>query len=418
MAVVNPGRYQDRDPVSGSKMSEGITAIVAPTLRVTYQARWEVVEAVSGRRKQPTKTFKTLAAAEEHLLTVRLQIVRGEYKEPSRRTLAEYFPEWSERQLRNGKWESSSAWRVRRDWAMHYQDSPIAHVPIAKITRRMCQEFADSIAEQPHPKDPSRRRYAPSSVRLILTVLSGILEAAFKQEMIDRNPAFHLELPQPKKQKKGIWSAKQAQQFLASVEGTEYAALWWLMLTSGCRVGEAIGLHWSAIDFEQHRIMWGRTLRRQLDGTFAIGEGTKASDVEEPVPMIPEVERRLRELQRASRQRTVVDLDGLVFERPDGKPGPLTEGQVRSRFEKLRIAAGLPRITLHGTRHTAAMLLKALGVSDSVVKDILRHQSIVTTVNTYMQADEGPARDALDLLAKVLDTTTSPSGDEDVVGTV
>lgn len=413
MAKLAAGRYQRRDPVSGAKMEDGITAIVSDVLNVTYQARWSWVGA-DGRRHQGTATRKTLAEAEELLLDRRLKVKRGIYRPDEAITMAEYFEQWFPRK-RSSAWRSSSAFRVRHDWEQHFKDT-VGPIPVAKMTRAICQREIDRLVALRDPDDATKPRYAPASIRLFATVLTGVLEGAFRDEIIDRNPAMRLGLPKQRKTTKKVWTAAQAKQFLEATKGSYYHDMWWFLLTTGCRFGEAAGLRWSAVDLDNARVTFRATRRRKEDGTYQLGDGTKTSDEDQTIPLVPVMVDRLRDHQRAQRQQRVVALDGLVF--PSVKGKLMQSGPFRRNLYRQIEAAGLPRITPHGMRHTTATLLLSLRVPESLVKEILRHASIATTINTYLHPDEELLREAVARLGDAYHATTSPSDEGDVVENV
>ncbi|WP_192497024.1 tyrosine-type recombinase/integrase [Gulosibacter chungangensis] len=71
-------------------------------------------------------------------------------------------------------------------------------------------------------------------------------------------------------------------------------------------------------------------------------------------------------------------------------------------FHEIRDQAGLPRITVHHTRHTAATLLKNLGVPVRDVQLILGHSNITTTQELYQHGDVTGQREALERVAASL----------------
>lgn len=64
------------------------------------------------------------------------------------------------------------------------------------------------------------------------------------------------------------------------------------------------------------------------------------------------------------------------------------------RFDDLVKASGLPRIRLHGTRHTAASLMLAAGVPTKVVSEMLGHSSPTITLGIYAHVLPGMAEEA------------------------
>lgn len=83
-------------------------------------------------------------------------------------------------------------------------------------------------------------------------------------------------------------------------------------------------------------------------------------------------------------ERAALDLS-LVFRSSVGTP--IDPKNFVRTFHELRDKAGLPRITVHHTRHTAATILKNLGVPARDAQLILGHSHITTTQQLYQHAD-------------------------------
>lgn len=91
---------------------------------------------------------------------------------------------------------------------------------------------------------------------------------------------------------------------------------------------------------------------------------------------------------------------GLVFCRPDG--GPLHPERFSRTFTVEADRAGLPRITVHGLRHTWATLALSAGVHPKVVQERLGHAGIGITLDTYSHVTEGLHGDAANLVAGLI----------------
>ena len=90
----------------------------------------------------------------------------------------------------------------------------------------------------------------------------------------------------------------------------------------------------------------------------------------------------------------------LVFCRPDGRP---LNGKVFSEaFVRQVGRAGLPRITVHGLRHTWATLALAASVHPKVVQERLGHAGIGITLDTYSHVTEGLHGEAANLVAGLI----------------
>jgi integrase len=83
---------------------------------------------------------------------------------------------------------------------------------------------------------------------------------------------------------------------------------------------------------------------------------------------------------------------GYVFADQLGRP--YSPEVVSDRFDRLVKTSALPRIRLHDTRHTAASLMLASGVSVKVVQEMLGHSSPAITLAIYAHTTPSMAREA------------------------
>jgi integrase len=91
---------------------------------------------------------------------------------------------------------------------------------------------------------------------------------------------------------------------------------------------------------------------------------------------------------------------GLVFTTRYGTP--IQPRNFSRSFDRCIASAGVPRITVHGTRKTCGSLLAALEVHPRVATQILRHSKIAVTMEVYTEVPSAATRDALRKLGQWL----------------
>lgn len=62
---------------------------------------------------------------------------------------------------------------------------------------------------------------------------------------------------------------------------------------------------------------------------------------------------------------------------------PLDPNRVLERFKKLLKQAGLPDMRFHDMRHSVATILLSVGTNPKVVQELLGHNRIQETMDTY-----------------------------------
>ena len=181
--------------------------------------------------------------------------------------------------------------------------------------------------------------------------------------------------------------------FLRSVAGDRMEAAWWLFLALGLRRGELCGLKWSAVDLETGVLSVVET-RVVVDGHAQASEpktdsGRRAIRLDAHVlaQVKAHHKRQLEERLRAGEAWTV---SGFVFTNELGEP--IKPDWLSRRFVELASAAGLPPLTVHGTRHTSASIMLSNGVDAATAAGVLGHSSPVITLGIYGTCSRGRRR--------------------------
>ena len=124
----------------------------------------------------------------------------------------------------------------------------------------------------------------PSSVRYIHAVLHRALEQAVRFNLIPFNPASRVDPPKIRQDEITPLDAEQARTFLDAAKGDRHECLYVLSLTTGLRMGEALGLRWSDIDLDKGTLRVNRQVQRMrrdgdsgASGTLVFSEPKNAS---------------------------------------------------------------------------------------------------------------------------------------------
>ena len=167
-------------------------------------------------------------------------------------------------------------------------------------------------------------------------------------------------------------------------EGDRYYALWVILATTGMRRGEALGLRWADVDVAAGRARVIQTIT-QTSSHVVVGE-PKTSSGRHAIALDDATVGVLRDHRRRMLEERLLvgpDFDdhGLVFHRPDGQC--LRPDAVSGAFLRRVGRYGLPRLTLHGLRHTWATLALERGIHPRVVQERLGHSTIAITLGVY-----------------------------------
>ena len=217
------------------------------------------------------------------------------------------------------------------------------------------------------------------------TVLHNAMKKALQWGLISRNPTEAADVPRPLRNEMQTLSEDEVRLLFAATATDELHALWVLLATTGLRLGEALGLKWADIDFENQRLFVRRALQPQKENGLVFVE-PKTAKSRRTVYFAEGAGAALKEHRKPQNEarlrlgETWQDND-LIFCRADGSP--LDPGNVTHHFQVLLKRAGLKKVRVHDLRHTAASLHLARGENPKVVQEMLGHSTIAVTMDIY-----------------------------------
>ena len=181
-----------------------------------------------------------------------------------------------------------------------------------------------------------------------------------------------------------------------------------MLLGTGCRVGEIVGLRWEDCDFADDIISINHNLiyRMQDSGKCEYHITTPKSKAGvRIIPMLSEVKKALQEVRiqqmRTGFNQTVIDgYAGFIFQSRHG--GCLNAHCINRAIERIsrdynaleeqqakmqhRTPELLPHFTVHNLRHTFCTRFCENETNLKVIQEIMGHADISTTMNIYNEA--------------------------------
>jgi integrase len=283
----------------------------------------------------------------------------------------------------------------------HHLKPHLGKHQLAKLTPVHVQAMLNSLAAAGK---------APNTLRNIRAVLRRALNQGVRWQLIQRNAATLVDVPQHTKKETFTSHAldeQQARALLKAVAGHRLEPLYRLALSLGLRRGEVLGLLWTDIDFDRATLRITGAIQRLRGELQRTTTKTRASM--QPItlpPLLLETLRSHRERQAEERKNAGDQWEehGLVFTTTIGTP--IEPRNLIRHFKTVLEKAKLPStIRFHDLRHTAATLLILQGVHPRVVMEILRHSQISTTMNTYAHVLPSLQKDATAQLETLLNRT-------------
>lgn len=210
-----------------------------------------------------------------------------------------------------------------------------------------------------------------SSIRATMSVLSRLLDVASElgYASVTLNRRSYRLPPRPPPAERRCFTPLEASKIIHGAKNP-WKALYALMAYAGLRCSEALGLAWNQVDLQ------GRQLHIRQAAAMGELKTVKSRNSAADLPMPDELVDVLTDfgIWRAFRNISTE----LLFESPQG--GPYWTASVYYHFTPLLKRLGIAPGGLHAFRHGHATNLFATGASAPVVRGMLRHGDIKTTL--------------------------------------
>lgn len=351
------------------------------------------------RRKCKTKSEALGALRELHRLQDSGKLTAGRVK-----NLGNFLSEWLSKTVKPNR--EPATYRLY-EWIVREHIKPtLGTRPLTKVTRKDVQNLLAAKATQlVAPRGPKSKGDRDTlgfyTIRNIRTVLHSAYQDAIRDGLAAVNPAHLVEVPKkPRKGGEEKWlPPAEARKLAQAVEGAELGELMLFMLHTGTRIGEATGLRRQDLDLTACTV----TIRGQLHRVKGKGlqwkAGTKTNQVR-TIPLTETLAAKLTDLISSLMVEGHADKDGLVFLTPDGQR--VDRKHAANKLADACRKAGVPVVSPHKLRHTAASLLLAETGDLHAVQKILGHGQVALTANLYGHSNADTLRGAIGSLDRAL----------------
>jgi integrase len=332
------------------------------------------------KRKQKWISFRGTRQQAHAKLTelVRAQN-RGEFVEPTKKTVGEWLDHWLEKIVKPSLRPKS--YGLYRSVCTTGLIPELGAIPLQKLAQPDVQAYL-----------ATRAHLAPRTIRAHRGVIRAALNAALDDGIVVKNVATRLKgLPKVECDPQDVkaWTSDEARRFLAAAKqsGARAAAFYAVALDAGLRRAELCGLLWQHVNLETGKV----SVRQQLaESKLDENQRAQFSALKTSKPRVIDISAETIRLLRAHKaaqaalmmrnRKTYLDL-GLVFamEPPSamlGAPLEMSGLSNHGEFPGLVKAAKVRKITFHGLRHTCATLALEAGVPPKVVQERLGHAKI------------------------------------------
>jgi len=178
-----------------------------------------------------------------------------------------------------------------------------------------------------------------------------------------------------------------------------------VLLRTGMRMGELLGLAWDDVDLEGKEIHIRRNLvfiqGRDGEESRLIFQEPKTNLSKRDIPIGAGAVATLRAHRKVQLEERVFhgtdyNKKNLVFCGETGKP--ISPRQFSHIFERITKKAGLTHVSPHTLRHSFATNLLENGINPKTAQELLGHSTVALTLGTYSHPSMDIKRQAIESL--------------------
>lgn len=280
------------------------------------------------------------------------------------------------------------------------QSKPIQEAKAESIAKAMGKKLRDVFTVEQNMEP-----LADKTILAYHRLISIVLAQAEKEMLVPYNAAAKASPPKTAKKAPNYFQPENISEILKALEAEplKWQLITHLLLVTGCRRGEIMGLKWEKVDFKNNRVTIDRALI--VSPSKGVYESTtKTSDIRylnlpaETMALLRQQKREQLRLQIANGDRWIHT--GYVFTQDNGDR--MNPDSITAWLNGFSVRHGLPHINPHAFRHTVASVLLANGTDIVTVAAQLGHASASTTENFYAHIIEENKAKATECIADVL----------------
>lgn len=283
-------------------------------------------------------------------------------------------------------------------------DKPNTVAFYKNMTRMISEYFNGAVLQEISPIDIQKylaylrteykgkqgKPLSAKTLRHLYGTLNLIFGYAEQQEMIAHNPMRKVSAPKKEKKPVDALTTEQAAKLFKLLPDCtlDFHCILQLLITTGIRRGECMGLKWGDIDELESTIRIERSIACTPESGVVISTPKTVNSIR-TIPVIPSTLALLQQYKKQIQNQhpNAILKDAFLFPNKENIFLPRDPNSVTRRVKRFMKNNGFPDLSPHDLRHSCATLLLAQGADIKSVQEILGHADASTTLNFYVKSD-------------------------------
>lgn len=343
-------------------------------VRKVYYVSMDLGRDENGKRIKQYKTFPNISSARAGLKEFHAERKRNSRTTPRRITVAQWLEYWMDTIVRPNRAETT-VYAYQKIIDNHINPA-MGNVALTDLTAKDIQQYYIDTQRATGLSSNTMRRHHD--------LLSSSLRTAVRQDMLLSNPVDRVEPPKSRLYEADFYDSQNLKRLYMLVGGHWLELVVKLAGSLGLRREEICGLKWESVDFDR-RLIHIKEARTAYGATIVQKETKNRSSIR--MLYMPEEIYRLMWREKMRQQAEAPLREGdynpdnhVVLDRNGAPYSPNALSLAFTRYIKRN---NLPRVTLHGLRHSFATVASGQGVSLFDIGKALGHSTPATTGRIY-----------------------------------